>query len=219
MDEPPVDEEPGEFMVQPEWTAMLEEALAEGRSDHWLSWYHLGVARWAAGDRAGAEQAWTTSVERTPSAWALRNLAIAAELRGDTDASLDMASKAIRLKQTEPALVHQVCAGLLAARRYRELYDLIADLPQISRELPRVRLAKASAALALGELDEVDAFFERPLDVVDIREGELSLSEMWFDLQAAKAAKEEDVPLDDALKQRVRRECRPPEAIDFRMSE
>ena len=87
------------------------------------------------------------------------------------------------------------------------------------RESPRVRLAMASAALALGDLDAVDKFFERPLDVVDIREGEVSLSEMWFDLEAAKTAREQAVPLDDSLKERIRRERKPPKAIDFRMTE
>jgi hypothetical protein len=219
MEELPATEDPGEFMVQPEWTALLEESIAAGPGNHWLSLYHLGVALWGSGDREGAEAAWRSSVERTESAWAYRNLAVAAELRGAADVATEMIVRAVQLLPTEAALVNQACAALLAAKRYTELRKLAASLPEAARELPRVRLALASASLALGDLDAVDSFFERPLDVVDIREGEVSLSEMWFDLEAAKVARAEELPLDEALKQRVRKERKPPKAIDFRMSE
>jgi hypothetical protein len=63
---------PGCTLVSPPWRALLERA-----ADSWLVSYHRGVARWYAGDRPGAVAAWQQSVRLRPSAWALRNLAVA----------------------------------------------------------------------------------------------------------------------------------------------
>jgi len=52
----------------------------------------------------------------------------------------------------------------------------------------------------------------------DIREGEVSLSDLWFGLQERRRAAAENRPVDEELKRRVRRECPPPADIDFRMN-
>ena len=71
----PPGEEPGAWLVQPEWRALLETSARTADGDHWLTWLHLGVMRWQAGDDAGARAAW--SAPRAGAlAWALRNLAV-----------------------------------------------------------------------------------------------------------------------------------------------
>lgn len=68
---------PGPGPVSRPWLALLEAA-----PDHWLSAYHRGLARWRAGDRAGAIAAWELSYRLTPTPWAARNLAVADAERG-----------------------------------------------------------------------------------------------------------------------------------------
>ena len=51
-----------------------------------------------------------------------------------------------------------------------------------------------------------------------IREGEVALTDLWFDLQTKRLAAAENMPVDDNLKERVKRELPPPARIDFRMS-
>ena len=48
---------PVSWMVQDQWHEMLAESIRSGRLDHWLAWLHLGVMRYAAGDRPSARQA------------------------------------------------------------------------------------------------------------------------------------------------------------------
>jgi tetratricopeptide (TPR) repeat protein len=210
---------PEELMVQEDWIPILKESIEFGDGDHWLSWYHLGVALWAADRREEAEEAWRRSIEREPSPWAYRNLAVASELKGHVDEGARLVALAATLRPSESSLIHQACAALLGAGKYQDLQILVSKLPSGTRDLPRVRLALASAALALGDLHVVEEFFERPLDIVDIREGELSLSEMWFDLQAAKLAAAEGKPADEAAIRRLRLQCPPPPGFDFRMSD
>ena len=60
-------QEPGAFLVQPEWKKMLEEAVQKGHGNHWLSWFHLGIMRYRAQDTAGAQAAWEESMRLQPS--------------------------------------------------------------------------------------------------------------------------------------------------------
>jgi hypothetical protein len=50
-----------------------------------------------------------------------------------------------------------------------------------------------------------------------MREGEVVLTDLWFGLHEKRIAAAENVPVNDALKERVRREFPPPENLDFRM--
>ena len=74
-------DDPGQFQIQDEWRALLEESISSGRSDHWLAWLHLGVMKMEARDTEGARSAWETSLERAPNGWALRNLSVIGEPR------------------------------------------------------------------------------------------------------------------------------------------
>lgn len=57
---------------------------------------------------------------------------------------------------------------------------------------------------------------ERPV-VADLREGEIALSELWFEYHACRLSAAEKLPLDAALRARVRREFPLPAELDFRM--
>ena len=50
-----------------------------------------------------------------------------------------------------------------------------------------------------------------------IKEGETVLTDLWFGLHELRLAVAEGIPMDEALKQRVRQEYPPPASIDYRM--
>ena len=54
--------------------------------------------------------------------------------------------------------------------------------------------------------------------VADLREGERSLSQLWFEFHERRLASQEGHPIDEALRARVRAEFPVPPEIDFRMS-
>ena len=72
----------GGILAQSEWRALLEKAAENDGG--WETWLHLGVMRLHAGDQAGAEQAWETSLAHRRTPWALRNLAVLARREGGT---------------------------------------------------------------------------------------------------------------------------------------
>lgn len=211
-------EPPGTYMVQSQWHAMLEEAARSRHNAHWLAWLHLGVMRFRAQDSAGARKAWEHSMSLEPSAWACRNLALLARLDGDLRRAAELLERAHRMLPSQLALAIECFQALGAAGKHRELVLLAGAAPDSVRVSGRVRLIAAKAALEIGDLQAVADFFQAAPDIANIREGELSLSELWFGWQEKRLAKETGLPIDDALRSRVRTELPPPDKFDFRMS-
>lgn len=209
-------DDPGQFMVQAQWQELLEASVARGDSDHWLAWLHLGVMRLENGDPEGAREAWERSLARRPSAWAWRNLA-AYHLRGqrETEAQ-ECYEAALAVGAVPTALAVEYVAFLMRRKDFAGLEGLLGRLPGEVCQHERLRLAAAWVELQHNRFDAVrEALKEQ---YATIQEGELSLSELWFVLHEKEIALREGVEVDEAFRQRVRRECPPPWEIDFRMS-
>jgi len=212
------DEEPGAWMVQDEWRHMLEDAVREGRGDHWLSWLHMGVMRYEADDIEGAREAWEMSLSLEPSAWAYRNLAVLADQEGEQSKAVEMWITACRMAPQLVPLAVECCEALIRAGRQAEVPDLLDSLSPDVADHPRVRVLTARAALDTGDLETVERILLGGVELSDLREGEDVLTELWFGMQEKRLAAEEGVEVDEALRERVRREFPPPPEIDFRMA-
>jgi tetratricopeptide (TPR) repeat protein len=208
---------PGSLMVQPEWRELLERAVQQHRGEHWLSWYHLGVMRYRAGDLAAAEEAWERSLRAEPSSYAQRDLAVLADEQGDGELAADLWLKASRMDPSLTPLALECVKGLLKANRYAAIAEFVNELPPAAASHGRIRLLRAMAALAQGKLDEVEKYFQGDLDIANIREKETSLSDLWFGWHEQRLARERKTQVDDELRQLVRREFPPPMRFDFRL--
>jgi len=229
------DRAPGAWMVQAEWRHLLEDAVGRGRGAHWLSCLHLGVMRYHAGETEAAREAWEQSLALERSPWALRNLAVLAKHQAQPDKAADLWLAAAALQghpEGDPFRIARGAAlardllplvigcgqGLLDADRPQAWLDFLRTLSPPIRAAGRVRLLEAKAALMLGDLDAVQKILASDLVVADLREGEASLTDLWFGMHERRVAAAENTPIDDSLRARVRREFPPPPWLDFRMS-
>ncbi len=211
----PESAEPGSWMIQAEWRVLLENS----RERNWLVWLHLGVMDYQAGNLVRARQAWERSLALRPSAWALRNLALAERKEKHPAAAAALLLQAYRLLPALTPLAVECCGALLDAQRFADLLALIPAMPPEVRAAGRIRVLEARAALMTGDLARAERILLDPaLIVPDIFEGELLLSETWYGLQEQKLAQASGAPVDDALRERVKRECPPPRNLDFRMA-
>jgi hypothetical protein len=225
-------EEPGQFMVQEEWRELLEESIACGKSDHWLAWLHLGVMKMEGGDTEGARAAWRTSVQRARNGWALRNLAQIELRAGNEKGAAELLAEAVRECAREDTRAHagtrragrphhalagEYVALLLKLKRLEAAEELLGSLPAQVRRAERLQMAAGWVALHFDRFEEVEETLQQ--DFATVREGELTLSELWFGLQEKKLARAEGVEVDEALRARVRKEFPPPYEIDFRMTQ
>jgi hypothetical protein len=210
--------EPLGYMVQDEWRELLEQSIADGRCQNWAAWYHLGVMRYAIDDVEGARLAWEHSFELHTTPWARRNLALLDQLQGKLASAADGYVIACRQRTSLLPLAAECGAALIQAGRSQDWLDLLPELPEPVRTAGRIRLLEAQAALAVGDFDRVEAIFADPPIVADLREGERSLSQLWFEFHEQRLSVEEGQPVDETLRTRVRRDFPVPQAIDFRMS-
>ncbi|MCX7599666.1 MAG: DUF5107 domain-containing protein, partial [Armatimonadetes bacterium] len=209
---------PGSYMAQPEWRELLEESVAAGRSQHWLAWLHLGVLRYAAGDRNAARAAWERSLQLEETPWALRNLAVLMREEGQPVEAADLLVRAVGLRPDLKPIIVECAQALLGTGRAAEWLALLREIPEPARSSGRVVLLEAQAALAVGDLATVERILDQRVEIPDVREGEVSLSDLWYGLHEQRLAKAEGMEVTEALRERVRREYPPPPHLDFRMA-
>lgn len=209
---------PTAYMVQAEWRERLETAAASGRADNWFAWLHLGVMRYSDKDRDAAREAWRTSLELADTPWAKRNLAVLAREDGKLQEAADLYLESCRRQPSLFPLAVECGQVLGDAGRWTEWLDLLDELPESVRRRGRLQLLEAQAALRLKDFQRAEAVLRSGVVVDDMREGERSLSNLWFELHEQRLSAAEDIPVDDTLRERVRREYPVPPELDFRMS-
>lgn len=167
---------PASYVAGERWERLLAEAPSS-----WLTHYHRAVMAHARGDLRAAVAGYEASVRQRRSAWALRGLGLALIASGDTDAGLGHLSDALSLAPGLAALALELGDALLAAGRPEEARGLVGSLPAEVRALGRLRVLAVRAALASGGRAEAGRLLEDEFDVPDIREGELSMSDLWHE--------------------------------------
>ena len=215
-------EEPAGYVMGREWLEKLE-ALPE---QNWYSLLQQGVIRYALaaygeGSVDEAKQAWEQSLAACENPWALRNLAMLYKSEYHLpEKARELLLAAFRLKPDCRALAVETAMQLTedgGDGQWLALYDSLS--PEL-RACGRLRLLRAVALLHLGRLEEAAEILNQAFVMPDVKEGELSVSYLWFELYRRLYAKETGVPYDPADEKLIRAadEKYPlPKALDFRM--
>jgi hypothetical protein len=211
-------EEPHRPVVGRAWRRLLETSIRRGASDHWLGWYHLGLMAYAdfIGD-APAIRAWRRSLECLPTAWACRCLGAVARRTSDCQEAARLYVEAQAMLPALAPLAAETLAALNQAGRAAEAAALFERMPAAVRANDRVLLARAFTAVKLGDPETVFQIIGSR-EFVGMQEGEESLARLWFSAHELRLAEAEGIPIDRALRLRVRRECPMPADLDFRMT-
>ncbi|MCM3778244.1 DUF5107 domain-containing protein [Microbacterium hydrocarbonoxydans] len=203
---------PRSLEIAEEW----EDVLAEGKG--WVEPALLGNLLAARGDRDGAKASWLLSVRRAPNVLALRNLAALAAHLGHLDEAVDRYEQALALNPTMRQLVVEALGVLLDASRAERALEIVRALPEPTRSDPRVLYAEARACISTGDLSRAASILEGGLEIADLREGEVSLHETWWDLRTAMVARSGDIGQEEALRDHIVRTEAVPRDLDFRMT-
>jgi hypothetical protein len=208
-------EDPGPWMTQPEWEKELATSLTRPAGRHWLSWLHRGVMKMERGDASGAAHDFTESLSCMRSALALRNLAEVEIRAGRPAAALDRMKEAWTLAPefAQGALARELLEIMIRLEHYADAYNFIRSLPSGIGGLDRIQILDARASVHAGDLDRAEFILNQERS--DIREGERELVEIWYGLQERRLAAAENIPRDKALRERVRRDCKPPSHLIF----
>jgi len=213
-----IDQEPASFLTQKEWVAMLEESINSGKSKHWHALYQLGVMYAAATDNEKSKAAFAESDKLKSNAWAKHGLAVHARAEEDLAKAIDLLMAAVKQHNILPLALE--CANTIRiAERYADLIAFYKGLPAEMQNFSRMRAMYAYALIHVDAFDEALSILKSGIEVPDMREGEVLLSDVWEKLFLFKLHKEEGAEINEALLERVRRETPVPMELDFRMRE
>lgn len=230
---------PLSYMVSEKWMPRIK-AAAENTDDYLANLYY-GVARYEMqntevlldelyknGDPDPAQtdegrRAFLRSIECAKNVLAYRNLAVLENAEENFDLAEKYYDLALALPEAydDYALASEYLTFLIKQGNFDKAWSLFRSLPEGLAKVDRIRISAASAAVKLGELDYLATFFAEPHH--DIREGENSLTDVWFEFCARRMAKERGImELDeetlDKLIDEAWETCPPDYSIDFRMS-
>jgi ATP/maltotriose-dependent transcriptional regulator MalT len=116
-----------------------------------------------------------------------------------------------------PEFAEEYAAMLAEAGNFDVLEKLLASLPQETQNRPRLQIAAAQLSFSRNNLDEVEKILDN-IELVNIRECETTLTDIWFEVQAIKRANELGCKVDDQIRQYAKQNMKPPVNIDFRMN-
>jgi len=199
-------------MVGPEW----EERLAASGDRNWRILLHRGVMRAEGLDYAAAREDFRLSSRARENAWALRNSAQLEALDGNWGTAADLFQQAWKAapQAIRGHLATEVIDAIAHSGRKQNALEFARTLPHWLKGRERVQLAIARLALDTGDLDTVEGILKG--EFATIREGEMELGELWYAMWEKRVAAAGGIPVDEALKERVRKEHPVPSRLDFR---
>lgn len=215
---PDKDKAPVSYIVNPFWLTTLEKAAENTVNQHWYTYYQLGVMHYANENTDKAKEYFEKSVKEQPNAWAYRCLCY---LYKNEYANMEMTEKYLHLAMEENtchrSLYINYAEVLCFLGKYRECLAMIDSLETHYRNTGRIRLYKAIAHMNLGELEEAKDILKSGFEMPDIKEGEISVSDIWFKLYDRVVKEEYPQKTEEELK-KLREEKYPlPADLDFRM--
>ena len=201
------------FQTAPEWENPLRACLQKTeKSVNALN--HLGVLLYEKGQHAEAQELWNQSIRQQPTPLAYFCLAKALE-EGCTEPALAHMKTAFTLNPAERAYAKEYLAMLTEHGRFEAAFETFEKLEESCQANSRIRLLAAIAAAKTGRFDFVQQVLEE--EHPDIREGETTLTDLWYCLAANRLAWEKGEQWDESHLQQARETLTPPKSIDFRM--
>ncbi|MCI8610701.1 MAG: DUF5107 domain-containing protein [Clostridiales bacterium] len=188
---------PPSWMLQTEWVRMMEAAIEGGDKFSWYAHLQLGMTYLCMNRLDEAAGLLEKSMLLCPSCWAVYGMAHVQRQMENHAAAATLAAKAYRMRPTDVSLAKESMELLVDAKMYEDALELAAEMAPAMRTVGRVQLYTAQAHIRLDHIEEAEAVLYAAGGVAlpDIREGELSITELYLDIAEKKAARD-GVPFD-----------------------
>lgn len=213
---PDVLEDPDSYQIGDEWEYLLADSIRKGGSKHWYGYYQYGVILAYAGKTKQAEDAFDQSIQCALNPWALRSKAVLRSFDEDDIKAADLLVEAVRMLP-EPHIAKEALQALHKAGKPQELIDLYNELPKSVQEIGRLKVLLIEALLDTEDTAGAKHILDGKIELTDVREGEVTLTDLWFRMTAMIQSQESGTKLDEVLLEQVKKESTPPAHLDFRM--
>ena len=210
LPEPRPDEVPPSYLVDDAWFDLVRRSREQdGRN--WYAAYMEGLFHMSRGAYPEAEACFEASRALQPACWNLYALAICRYAQRDTEGGVPYLLEAMDRRPEDVSLARDVFRFLQECGQYDRIVERYTAFSTQLQQDGKLKFYLACAYAHLGELDKAEELlYENGCLVVPIiREGEMSLTSLWFYIEEQKY-KNRGEPFDENAVQ-------PPAFLDFRM--
>lgn len=212
---------PTSYVTGEYWERVIVDSLQRKEADHWFTYLQYGVCFYANGKLQQAMGAWEKSIEKKPTIWAYRNLAMAYTNEfGDSKKGLAYMEKALKIDGAKENIFFLKDYATMATNNGadKSWISVYNSLNEKLKAHKRLQVYLALAYLHVGEYRKTMQIITPDFVLNDIKEGELSMSKIWKDMHVAMFMNERGMSFEEA--QKAADEKYPlPYALDFRMHE
>ena len=189
-------EEPGMYPNDEGIFVKLRESIKNVNKDNWYAHYNIGLYYFQKGRYKKAYKAFQESVSLKKNAWAYHGMASAAVMRGKNKKAGKAMEKGIRLRKEDLSYLKEGFRILLLCGGYERICRLYTGLRESLQKDGRLCFCYIRALHETGRSGEARRLLNADggLEVNDIREGELSLGELWTELEREAGNTPEQVP-------------------------
>lgn len=197
------------FINQPEWIDLIKKST-ENDDCNWYSWLQLGMAYFSYSKFEEAEICFNKSYKLQKSCWSLIGLSNVERVKGNLNKACDLIYEAFKYRKADISLIKEVLKLFYEAKMFDNIIEIEKELGKEVKNIGRIKLYIAYAYLNKSNLDEAERLLyeDNGISVADVREGEISVTNLWFEIEKAKA--ERDKKVFDKSK------IHPPKDFDFR---
>ncbi len=189
------DDVPDSYMKQAEWTELLKASVLEKDKENWYAHYLLGCAAVAEERFAEAEKHLQASVKLCRTAWGLYALAVSYKKQEKRKEETEYMLAAYELRANDVSLAKELCRCLHENEEPNKLIEIFEGATAEIKASERCLLYYAYALAKVGKIAEAEDILihdGKCLVVPDVRECELTTSELWFYIQEKKGLTEEE---------------------------
>ena len=187
---------PASWMLDEEFTALLEKAVENKDKDNWFAWLQLGTVYFILGKHSEAKRCLLHSLELAESAWALYVLAVLYFQLEDIDKALDYAKQSLAICPDRVDLAKNLVYLFILKKRYDEALTVIHGLAEHVQHDGRMLLYTANALLETDKIDEAERIMNdhREAMITTIREGEVLANDLYKLLLQKKGLPTNTIP-------------------------
>ncbi|MCL2549242.1 MAG: DUF5107 domain-containing protein [Symbiobacteriaceae bacterium] len=177
---------PKVFVHGQHWQHLLQTAVEGADRANWLTWYHLGLVTYASGQSDALREALIAlqhAADLCSNGAVLYAMAVVLSEIGEKSAAVPCLMKCCRLYKGDLSVAKECLRLLALLGAFREMLLLYQDLPETVQSDGRVEFLRLAALVYLDRGQEAYLRLADPSFVIaDIREGELSLSDLWEEI-------------------------------------
>ena len=182
---------PQSYMLDENFEAMLAEAVQGKDEKNWYAHYQYGVSCYIRKAYTKAKEHLLRSIELHDSPWANYALSMTYGMLGDTEQELTHMLHAHKLCNEDISLAKELLGLLCTRGNYADVIDIFESATKEIQENGRCQFCYATALAHSGKPEAAEAVLihdGRCIVVPDVRESEVSISDLWFKIQDMKKA-------------------------------